>query len=124
MVHWRRNMVSCFICNMRFLTAGGKKRNSSHSYTEHMNSYTVFACFLQTQRRGRPRGFQPVGSSTLPLFASVKKTRRFTSVPGRFCLLSTSAISAKSRSSEMCESLIIYRNMTGLLIGLQMWNTE
>lgn len=107
------------VSNMRFLTAEEKK-SSSRSYTEQMNNYTVLACFLQTQRKGRPRGFQPVGSSTLPAFTSVKKTRPFTSVPERFYLLSTSVISAKSRHSKMYEPVIIYRNMNGLLIGSQM----
>lgn len=87
-----------------------------------MKNDTVFVCFLQTQRRGQTRGFQPAESSTLPLFTSVKKTRRFTSVHGRFFSLSTSAISATSHDSEMYEPVIVYRNMTGLLIGCQMLN--
>lgn len=103
--------MSCFISIQHAFSYGREKKFFSFIYRPY---YTVFACFLQTQRREQPRVFQPVGSSTLPLFTSVMRTRRCTSVPERFCLLSTSLISVRSRFTEMYEPSS-YRNMTTML---------
>lgn len=66
--------------------------------------HVVFSsvCFYEKmQRSGQPGVFQSAGSSTTPLYCSVKRTTCSTLVLGRFSLLSTSLISVPWSYKEM-----------------------